>query len=80
MRVMNDNIKYLNGISSDDASSLVKSYITEDGLWSTSIKTDADNYFVEVFHSLDYRNSVADFQWLEPSLRKHYQTSSNLLQ
>jgi len=33
---------------SDDASSVVKSYLGEDGLWSASIRTTSDLYFVEV--------------------------------
>jgi len=37
---------------SDDASSLVTSHFTEDGLWSATIRTDVDLYFVEVFHFL----------------------------
>jgi len=35
---------------SDDASSVVKSYLTEDGLWSASIRTTSDLYFVEVHY------------------------------
>jgi len=36
-------------VRSDDKSAVVKSYITEDGLWSVSIRTDDDFYVVEVF-------------------------------
>jgi len=38
---------------SDDASAVVKSYFTDGGLWSASIKTIADLYFIEVLHFLD---------------------------
>ena len=36
-------------VRSDDKSAVVKSYITEDGLWSVSITTDDELYVVEVF-------------------------------
>ena len=47
-----DNIKYWRSfyLFSDDASSVVKSYLTEDGLWSATIRTTAELYVVEVFH------------------------------